>query len=220
MRDEKKKIGARIEKFALLKCGSRREFSKLMNMTPQAFNAYLRGYIMPGGEILRRLNELGADLNWILTGKTTDEVMMRPDYPQVKEKSIPYPLISSISAGPLTEYSTMSDETELVSFHYHRQEGCFALRVKGNSMLGSIEDGDFVLVDTKEKLYNGCIAACRLKSADQIIKRYRDLGEGIAMFYSDNPIYEPMTLHRTEIEMIYPVVRVQRVVYKRREDGL
>lgn len=119
-----------------------------------------------------------------------------------------YPLISNIYAGSSMALFVSENITEYVNLPYDKKERCFALRVHGDSMNHKIEQGDIVLADMDKEVINGCIVVCRLKDGRQIIKRYREIEGNVAMFYSDNGNYEPLTIQKSEIEAIFRIVGI------------
>lgn len=119
-----------------------------------------------------------------------------------------YPIISQVFAGPSMSMFVKENISEYVNLPYEKKENCFAIRVHGDSMNHKIEQGDVVLADMDKEIVNGCIVIARLKDGKQLIKRYRELEGSIAMFYSDNGNYEPLTVPKTEIEAIYRIVGI------------
>lgn len=123
-----------------------------------------------------------------------------------------YPLLSEIQAG-VTDTMLRTHTGEFVFFVYKKSEGCFALQIVGDSMKGTFNEGDVILVDINAELANGCIVAIKLKDGRKMVKRYREIGQGYYMLYSDNTSYDPLTIHASEIEAIYRVVmRLHTVV--------
>jgi len=116
-----------------------------------------------------------------------------------------YPVLSDIKAGITME--VLREHTgQFISLPYEKTENCFVLRVIGDSMNGTVQDGDHVLVDMNADLFNGCVVAVRLRDGRKMIKRYKELTNSVIMFYSDNPQHEPITVEKSEIEAIYRVV--------------
>ena len=123
-----------------------------------------------------------------------------------------YPLISKVYGGDSLAMFVNENISDYIPFPYYKKERCFVVRVSGNSMNHKIEEGDLVLVDMDKEIINGCIVIARLNDGKQIIKRYRELPNGISMFYSDNGGFEPLTMQSDEIEAIYRVVSIYKQV--------
>jgi len=201
------------EKFVMIKIGAEK-----LGVLDQSLQVYFTGRSLPGGEMLRKLANQGADVHYILTGERMSE-KVRKESNQIKSKGgNNYPLVSRLSAGNMIEFFD-TEKSEAVAFNYYKKNGCMALVVSGDSMNPTIENGDIVLVDGDAKIYDGCIVAARLKSGEQLIKRFRKLPQDLIQLDSDNFLYDPITLNRDEIEILMPVVRVQRDIYKKKGEN-
>lgn len=62
-------IGIRIKEYAISKCGSLTEFSKQMGMSIQGIYPYIKGTSLPGAMFLIKMQKLGCDINWLLSGE-------------------------------------------------------------------------------------------------------------------------------------------------------
>lgn len=208
-------IGNRIREFAELKFKTIKALGEALGMSQQNLNAYVNGKATPGANMLKKLSELGADITYILTGVSIKDEVAKKVFKELSNKvsGYDYPIVSTLSAGSMIEFFN-DEEIEKVAFSYHKKYGCMALRVRGDSMKPTIENGDVVLVDSDAKIYDGCIVAARLKSGDQLIKRIRFLPHDLIQLDSDNFMYDPITITKEEIELVMPVVKIQRDIYK------
>ncbi len=208
-------IGNRIREFAELKFKTIKALGEALGMSQQNLNAYVNGKATPGANMLKKLSELGADVTYILTGISTKDEIAKKVFQELSNKisGYDYPIVSTLSAGSMIEFFN-DEEIEKVAFSYHKKYGCMALRVRGDSMKPTIENGDVVLVDSDAKIYDGCIVAARLKSGDQLIKRIRFLPHDLIQLDSDNFLYDPITITKEDIELVMPVVKIQRDIYK------
>lgn len=215
MSDLKEKIGERIREFAELRFKTSKGLAEALGMLPQTLQQYISGKTIPGGEVIKKLADQGADIHYLLTGTKLKEKITEEAYKEAVNKTTGYdfPIVSMLSAGSMVEFFS-DDQTEKVAFTYHKKLGCMALRVKGDSMSPTIEDGDLVLVDSDARLFEGCIVAARLKSGEQVIKRFRVLPQNLIQLDSDNFLYDPITVPREDVDLIMPVVKVQREIYK------
>lgn len=81
------------------------------------------------------------------------------------------PLVGAIAAGTPID-AIQSDEYLEVESHY-ADSGCYALKVKGESMIeDGIFDGDFVIVKPKPVPNNGEIAVCLTEDGSATLKRF------------------------------------------------
>lgn len=67
------KTGERIRTFGLEKFGSLKEFAHALGMSPSNLQAYLQNRRKPCTPILKRLIELGCDMDWLLTGNINND---------------------------------------------------------------------------------------------------------------------------------------------------
>lgn len=231
----KEELGHRLKKIAKEQFGSSKELAGLLNMKPQTFQLYVAGKALPGGYILKRLSELGVDIQYLLTGvNKLDELKRTLETERTERtKSNGFPLVSLLSAGGMIEFF-INENTQRIPFDYEKKgNNCLVLEVVGESMSPTIENGDYVLIDTTLPLFNHCIVAVRFKNGEQLIKRYTKLsvnskyssnpkipieesfGSDMVQFDSDNLEYKPIIAKLEDIEMIAPVVKIQRDVYSR-----
>ena len=122
-----------------------------------------------------------------------------------------YPLLSEIKAG-IDDMMLKEHTGEFVFFSYKKINGCFALKVVGDSMNGTFNEGDIILIDIEAELTNNCLVAVRLKDGRKMLKRYRDISNGYYLLYSDNPAHPSVTVNASEIEAVYRVVMKQSVI--------
>lgn len=218
----KEKIGGRIREFAEEKFKTSKRLAEALGMIPQTLQLYISGRAVPGGEIIKRLAELGADVHYILTGErmrkkikeeTINELSLKPgsyEFPIVNDFSS----ISSPKGMDFQKKVLIGNNIEKIAFTYHKHSGCFAFIVKGDRMSPTLLDCDIILLDCDAKLYEGCVAAALLKSGEQIVHRYRKLSQGMIQLNPDNFLYEPVTIKKNQIGVLFPVVKVQRNLFR------
>lgn len=99
------------------------------------------------------------------------------------------PLLGSIHAGEPTFAEENFDGYAVLGSSVHCD---FALRVVGDSMINArIYDGDIVFIRKQDTVENGEIAAVLIDD-ETTLKRVRFIGNGITVFYPENPKYEPI----------------------------
>ena len=74
-----------------------------------------------------------------------------------------------------------------------------ALRVKGDSMLPDIKDGDVAIIRRQESIENGQIAAVIVNGEEATIKKIRLLPDGIMLIGLNTEVYEPHFYSKQEI---------------------
>lgn len=118
------------------------------------------------------------------------------------------PLAGEIVAGqPLEAY----ENHENLSFDdVIRQEGVFALRVKGNSMVDDhILDGDYVLIEKTSRAQPGEIVVALVDQSETTLKRYFPEGT-LVRLQPANMEMEPILLSPDRVEVQGRLIAVHR----------
>ena len=109
----------------------------------------------------------------------------QPELPQLAR----VPVVGCIAAGEPIE----AFEGEHESLEFSAQlvpDGCFALRVKGKSMIEDlIDDGDIVVIRPQQTAQNGDIVVALIEGEEATLKTFRRRGSTIAL-EAANPAYE------------------------------
>ena len=63
------KLGKKIRQFGEENFSSNVEFAKALKIKREQLYPYFQNRVVPGGEILKRLYDLGCDLHWLLADK-------------------------------------------------------------------------------------------------------------------------------------------------------
>ncbi|MBT6843255.1 MAG: repressor LexA [Candidatus Melainabacteria bacterium] len=100
------------------------------------------------------------------------------------------PILGKIAAGvPLDVMEKANDFLELDTYF---SEGCYALRVKGQSMIDAlISDGDLVLIEPRDTAHNGEIVVALINDEAATLKRYYK-EDGRIRLQPENPTMEPI----------------------------
>ena len=97
------------------------------------------------------------------------------------------PLVGVVTAG----FPILAQENIEGSLPWDGEEGCFALRIRGDSMVGAgILDGDKVVVRPQPDARNGDIVIALLGD-EATCKRFRKDGCGVWLL-PENPAYPPL----------------------------
>lgn len=91
----------------------------------------------------------------------------------------------------------------------------FGLRIKGDSMIPTLYDGDTVIVERTEDAESGDLVIALVNGSDATCKRLQKYAEGIALI-PQNPLYEPMRFTDAEIDST-PVRILGKVIEMRRK---
>jgi len=164
-----------------------------------------RGKI-PFDRLIELASSHNASLDWIFTGygsaKRSNDTGVLGDalYTEVPLYDI------EASAGP----GAMFDQERISSYLKFRndwlareglhQKDLVAIRVSGDSMDGTLADGDTVLIDRSRKKPDG-VFAIRIGDALRI-KRLQKMTDGSLRVSSDNPMYQPEVIHPENMEQV------------------
>lgn len=118
------------------------------------------------------------------------------------------PLLGRVQAGALT---TAVEELEAwVPVQSRDAEALFALRVRGESMLGAgILPGDIVIVRKDAPVANGDIVVA-LVDDEATVKRYRRGTAGRVELHPENAAFEVIVRRATEVLLLGKVIEVRR----------
>jgi repressor LexA len=179
-------IGQRLRQVMQERELSYEQFGRLLDMRPQTLNRYVLGQREPKAEAAMEMAlQLGVNLYW-LQGY---DVPPEPEADQPGDPEHPVlPILGVIKAGIPT---LAAQEILGYAAANSGDQGCFFLRVSGDSMQGAgIQDGDLVLIRPQPNAQNGQIVACMVGEEDATLKRFRQQGDMI-LLQPENPAYEP-----------------------------
>ena len=128
-------------------------------------------------------------------------------------RSFKVPLLGHIaaSAEPISFSDDPYEEIELTPGIVKEQEGLYALRVKGDSMMDAlINDGDIVVMRHQKVAETGEMVAVRLKDRNETtLKKFYPEGRRVRL-QPANPRVEPIYVHPANVEIQGKVMAVIR----------
>lgn len=221
MTAKKEEIGKRLRDFADKHYPSYVAFSKEIGISPADLTKYFGGKNLLGAEYLAKLNDLGCDINWLLTGETMkpgniireggvsyisiDEAMQNKNLLHLE-----YPVRGFIPAGNAEiKERDNPDYKDL----YYDPKSHFWLEVDeeyGYSMAPTLVPGDRVLCSITRKFNSGDIVAVRWDESKGAIKIFitnPELRELITL-QSINPAELPIMIKRSQVKQVYKVVLI------------
>jgi repressor LexA len=122
------------------------------------------------------------------------------------------PIVGQIAAGQPISFGKWEREfIELTGDIVRQQEGLYALRVKGNSMVDAlVHDGDLVIMKHQQDADDGDMVAVRLIDENETtLKRFYREGSHVRL-QPANPIMRAMYYHPSDVEVQGKVVAVIR----------
>jgi repressor LexA len=140
-----------------------------------------------------------------------------PDLVRKLEAGIRIPVLGSVPCGIPTEAIEYLDaeDWEEISEVLSRQGTFFGLKVKGNSMIPRIQEGDILIVKVQPDAESGDVVIAKINGEDACCKRLIKHQDGIVL-QSFNPCYAPMYFSREEIQT-KPVQIIGKVVENRQK---
>ena len=122
------------------------------------------------------------------------------------------PLVGTIAAGePIGFGDPLYEAVTLTSDIVRQQEGLYALRVKGDSMIDAlVNDGDIVVLKHQREARNGDMVAIRLLDRDETTLKHFYRENGHVRLQPANPTLSPIYVHPSAVEIQGQVVAIVR----------
>jgi len=164
-----------------------------------------------------------ASVHHILSGLETEGLITR--IPNVSrgievvrkespEQEFEIPLLGVVAAGQPIE-AILSHETISVPRDFMGRDRLFALRVRGDSMIGEqIREGDFIIVESRQTANNGEMVVTLVDGTDATVKTFFKERDQIRLEPA-NPRYKPIIINPPERVTIQGVVKGLIRKYKR-----
>lgn len=138
----------------------------------------------------------GRSMDWLIFGESAEGVSEKPSSYYLDEdySEIPvYDIEASAGNGSLFDQEVITSylkfRKDWLSREGLHKKDLVAIRVSGDSMDGTLSDGDTVLIDRSRKKPDG-VFAIRIGDALRI-KRLQKMTDGTLRVSSDNQMYQP-----------------------------
>ena len=132
-----------------------------------------------------------------------------------ENQGIKIPVLGTVPAGiPITAVEDIIDYEEIPK-SWENQWEFFGLKIKGDSMYPTLENGDVVIVKKQSTADNGDTVIVMVNGDDATCKRYERSDTGI-MLIPNNNAYAPAFYTNEEIETL-PLTIIGKVVELRRK---
>lgn len=142
---------------------------------------------------------------------TTDYLLGRDNNMRKRKVGLRVPVLGYVAAGiPIEEIEDVLDYEELDSEEFNSNCEYFGLKIKGDSMLPRIQNGDVVIVRQQSDVDSGEIAIVRVNGEEATCKQLKKHADGITLI-SFNSAYEPMFFTWQEVAE-KPVAVIGKVV--------
>ena len=127
-----------------------------------------------------------------------------------KKKGVTINVLGRVAAGIPIEAIENIIDTEEIPAELAATGTFFGLKIKGDSMIPNICNGDIVIVRQQDDAESGDIVIATVNGTDATCKRLRKYKDGIELI-SNNPSYDPMEFSNRDI-MEKPVRIIGKVV--------
>lgn len=198
--EENFKLGEALKNARIFKNISASELCRLANIPKSSLSDWENGKSQPSAKsFLRILNILNITATELVRfGSSANN---SPSISKKKVNSIKIPVLGSIPAGipieavqDIIDYEEISEEMAFVGEY-------FALKVKGNSMSPSIQDGDIVIIRKQEDADSGKICVVMINGNDATLKQIKKDANGIWVLpQNPNADFKPTFYSNKEIE--------------------
>lgn len=207
---EQKKIFARNLNNYLAQSGkTQKEVADAIKVSPQTFNTWCKGIAIP------RMGKVQLLADYFKIGKSDLIENKIIDDSTASSRGFRIPVIGQVAAGiPIDAIEDILDWEEIPASMAATGE-YFGLKIKGDSMLPDIKDGDTAIIRRQEKVETGETAVVLVNGDEATVKRVKITDSGI-MLIPNNPSYEPLFYSKEEI-FNKPVQIIGRVVELRRK---
>lgn len=172
--------------------------------------------IAPSIQCIKQAAE-GMDIDFdILFKKIDGNVTLDAEEKNHKSvKGVTINVLGRVAAGIPIEAIENIIDTEEIPAELAATGTFFGLKIKGDSMIPNICNGDIVIVRQQDDAESGDIVIATVNGTDATCKRLRKYKDGIELI-SNNPSYDPMEFSNRDI-MEKPVRIIGKVVELRRK---
>lgn len=206
-----------IKKYRLQAGMKQIELCNIIGISQGALSGWENGRYEPDIKSLNKMAEyfnitvdelLGNIRSGSLEGNGGTQEQAKP------RKGVRIPVLGYVPAGmPIEAIEDILDYEEITP-EMARNGEHFALKIKGDSMIPNIMDGDIVIVRMQPNVESGETAIVKVNGDEATCKRVVKQKSGISIV-ANNPLYEPVFFTNKEIEEL-PVTVIGKVVELRR----
>jgi repressor LexA len=130
---------------------------------------------------------------------------------EVFQRAVELPLLGLVAAGAPIEATLAGESVAVPDSLLSRGAEHYVLRVRGNSMIDEqIRDGDFVVVQERQRADNGEMVIALLHGNSATVKKYYRERDGRIRLQPANETLSPMYVHEDDVRIQGIVVGVMR----------
>ena len=182
------KIGKNLKKFIKSRGLNQTQFAELVGVRQSDVSEWVNDIRMPRPETISKITEL---LN-ISTADLVEEDERVAHFDDMTGW-VKLRVIGKVPAGVPIE-AVEEYVSEIVVPPEHARPGCYALEVRGNSMVPKIMDGDVVVVAPCPDPRSGQIVVTRINSDGEVTLKKFQKDNGAILLVPENPEYQTRIL--------------------------
>jgi len=189
---------------------SQKKLAEEIHVSQQTVGSWEVNRTTPNPDLMNRVADyFNVSLDYLLGRETTNSSKEK-----IRRIGVKIPVLGYVPAGiPFEAVEDILDYEE-ISPEMARNGEHFALKIKGDSMIPDIKNGDIVIVRVQPDIESGETAIVKVNGDDATCKRVVKHKTGISIV-ANNPNYEPVFFTNKEIEEL-PVTVIGKVVELRR----
>ena len=191
---------------------SQKEFGQKIGVAESTVSLYESNKRFPDADTLKKISTLfGVSLDYLLGNAPAKAAQQQP-----AGRGVRIPVLGRVVAGiPIEAVEEVLDYEEITP-ELAATGDFFALRVRGDSMLPTLNDGDVVIVKKQPTVDSGDIAIVLVNGNDATVKEIKESTAGITLIGHNVAVYTPQFYSNEDIKNL-PVQVLGKVVEMRRK---
>lgn len=180
-------------------------FAREIHASQNTISQWEQGIRQPNNDTLKEIADyFNVSVDYLLGRKEYDNTS------NSHKKGVKIPVLGNVQAGiPLEAIEEILDYEE-ISEEMAAQGEFFALKIRGESMLPRMVEGDIIIIRKQPDVDSGDIAVVLVNGNDATVKKIRKTNSGIELVPL-NPSFEIRYYSNAEIESL-PVIILGKVV--------
>ena len=180
-------------------------FAREIHASQNTISQWEQGIRQPNNDTLKEIADyFNVSVDYLLGRKEYDNTS------NSHKKGVKIPVLGNVQAGiPLEAIEEILDYEE-ISEEMAAQGEFFALKIRGESMLPRMVEGDIIIIRKQPDVDSGDIAVVLVNGNDATVKKIRKTHSGIELVPL-NPSFEIRYYSNAEIESL-PVIILGKVV--------
>lgn len=187
----------KLRELRKLKNITMKELGQKINVAESTISLYESGKREPDYQTLKKLADFfNVSIDYLIGRNENENSNLKP-------KSVQIPVLGTIPAGiPIEAIQEVLDYEEISEDMASRGE-YFALKVKGDSMLPTIKDGDIVIVKQQNDCESGQICVVMVNGFDATLKEIKKDPQGVWVLpHNSNCDFKPTFFSNKEVEEV------------------